>query len=121
MNKTYHHESYLYTNIICVLNDVYIKENKMNGQVIALSVGLGTLGCNYFIFPDSLEFVVHRVTLVVVNLGGVDLILVFHHLAQLPRRFCHIHISPDRIGQRGEHSKSKSTQPSPRADGTPCG
>ena len=116
MNKTYLHESYLYTNIICVLNDVYIKENKMNGQVIALSVGLGTLGCNYFIFPDSLEFVVHRVTLVVVNLGGVDLILVFHHLAPLPSRFGQIPMSQVRIGQTVEHSKFNPTQSTSRWD-----
>ena len=33
---------------------------------------------------------------------------------------CQILIRPSRIGETVEHSKSKSTQPSPRADGTPC-
>ena len=47
-------------------------------------------------------------------------IWMFHHLSQLPSRFCQIPFSPDRIGQTVEHSTFKSTQPSPRADGTPC-
>ena len=45
---------------------------------------------------------------------------MFHHLAQLPRRFCHIPISPSRIGQTVEHSKSKSTKPSLSSLETPC-
>ena len=36
---------------------------------------------------------------------GSTLILVFHHLARLPSRFCQIPISPGRIGQTVEHSK----------------
>ena len=36
---------------------------------------------------------------------------VYHHLAQLLRRFHQIPISPGRIGQAVEHSKSKSTRP----------
>ena len=48
------------------------------------------------------------------------MISVFHHLAQLPSRFCQIPISPRRIGQTVERTKYKSTRPSPRADGTPC-
>ena len=51
---------------------------------------------------------------------GVTLIWVFPHLAQLPNRcLCQIPISPGRIGQTVGHSKFKSMQPSPRADGTP--
>ena len=50
------------------------------------------------------------------NWVGLTLILVFHHL---PSRFCQIPISPRRIGQTVEHTKYKSTRPSPRADGTP--
>ena len=42
---------------------------------------------------------------------GLTLILVLHQLAQLPTRFCHIPISPGRIGQTVEHSKSKSLNP----------
>ena len=38
----------------------------------------------------------------------------------MPSYFCQIPISPGRIGQTVEHSKFKSTQPSPHADGTPC-
>ena len=46
---------------------------------------------------------------------------MFHYLAHLPSRFCQIPISPGRIGQAVEHSKFKSTQPSPRADAEfPC-
>ena len=37
---------------------------------------------------------------------GLTLISVFHHLAQLPSRFCQIPISPSRVGQTVEHFKS---------------
>ena len=50
----------------------------------------------------------------------MTLIWVFHYLAHLPSRFCQIPISPGRFGQTVEHSKFKSTQPSPRADEFPC-
>ena len=33
---------------------------------------------------------------------------MFHHLSQLPSRFCQILIGPGRIGQTVDHSKSKS-------------
>ena len=51
---------------------------------------------------------------------GLTLISVFHHLAQLPSRFCQSPISPSRVGQTVEHSKSKSTKPSLSSLGTPC-
>ena len=35
----------------------------------------------------------------------------FHHVAQLPSRFCQIPISPSRIGQTVEHLKSRSINP----------
>ena len=38
----------------------------------------------------------------------------------MPSYFCHIPISPGKIGQTVEHSKFKPTQPSPRANGIPC-
>ena len=50
----------------------------------------------------------------------MTLISVFNHLAQLPSRFCQIPISPSRVGQTKEHSKSKSTKPRPSSLGTPC-
>ena len=51
---------------------------------------------------------------------GLTLISVFHHIDQLPSRFCQIPISPRRVGQTVEHSKFKSTQPNPGAHKTPC-
>ena len=51
---------------------------------------------------------------------GLTLISVFHHLAQLPSRFCQIPITPSRVGQTVEHSKSKSTKPSLSSLGTTC-
>ena len=53
---------------------------------------------------------------------GLNLIWVFHHLAQLLIRFCQINTSPSRIRQtvQVQHSKFKSTQPSARVDGTHC-
>ena len=48
---------------------------------------------------------------------GLTLISVFHHLAQLPSQ---IPISLSRVGQKVEHSKSKSTKPSLSSLGTPC-
>ena len=48
---------------------------------------------------------------------GLTLSWVFHQLAPLPSRFCQIPISPSRIRQTVERSKSKSN---PQADGTPC-
>ena len=60
--------------------------------------------------------VIHRV----VDLGwvalGSTLIWVFHHLAHPASLSCQTPISPGRIWQTVEHSKLKSTQPSPRAD-----
>ena len=42
------------------------------------------------------------------------------YFAQLLRHFCQLPISPSRTGQRVEQPKSKSTQPTIRADGPPC-
>ena len=50
----------------------------------------------------------------------LTLILVFHHIAQLPGGLGQIALGPRRIRQTVEHSKFKSTQPNRRADGTPC-
>ena len=64
--------------------------------------------------------VIHRV----VDLGwvalGSTLIWVFHHLAHPASLSCQTPISPGRIWQTVEHSKLKSTQPSPREDESPC-
>ena len=38
----------------------------------------------------------------------------------LPCRFCQIPVSPSRVGQIVEHSKSKSTKPNLSSLGTPC-
>ena len=46
--------------------------------------------------------------------------IIWAYLTQLPSQFCQIPIIPSRIRQAVEHSNSKSTQWSPRADGTPC-
>ena len=51
---------------------------------------------------------------------GLTLIWVLHLLAQLPSRFCRIPISPSRIGHAVEHSKFKSTRPSPRSGCNAC-
>ena len=61
---------------------------------------------------------VYRVSHVLVDLGWVDFDLSV--LPILPSLFCQIPISPSRVGQTVEHSKSKSTKPSLRAHGTPC-
>ena len=65
-------------------------------------------------YTSSSLFEHYRMSHLLVDLGwvGFTLIWVFHHLAQLPSRFCQIPISPGRIGQTVEHSKFKSTQPS---------
>ena len=64
----------------------------------------------------------YRASHVLVDLGWVDFdfCVQFHHLAQLPSRLCQIPISPSRVGQTVEHSKSNSTKPSLRAHGMPC-
>ena len=42
--------------------------------------------------------------------AGLTRILMFHHISQLPSRFCQIPISPSKIGQTMEIPKSKSIQ-----------
>ena len=49
---------------------------------------------------------------------GLTLIWVFHHLAQLPSRFCQIPICPGRIGQTVTHSNS--SQPNPVHEQMEC-
>ena len=62
----------------------------------------------------------YRVSHVLVDLGWVEFDFCVPPSCPAASRFCQVPISPSRVGQTVEHSKSKSTKPSLRADESPC-
>ena len=66
--------------------------------------------------PQTLPQNTYRVS----HLLGLTMLWLFHHRPHQRSHFCKIPFSQGSIGQAMEQSNSKSPQPSPRADGTPC-